>query len=218
MSSSPELGADYGLKACLQLGAEQGLLKWVPRHHNGRCLFAMHSVRQLVAAAAAVPPASAGAVQGLLQELVQVADDCFVNLSDAESKGGAEGQKVTAWPLRVALAEAFMALFAHNHRLLPPDVLASVQEYMKGMLSDESYGARLAGSRLVQVRRVGAGGGGTRCCQESHSAVCIGMVGWCTDCWHVCVCGREPASSPFNQQLCRCCLRSTASPRLCLLS
>ncbi|KAL4857208.1 Serine/threonine-protein kinase ATM [Chlorella vulgaris] len=151
MSSSPELGADYGLKACLQLGAEQGLLKWVPRHHNGRCLFAMRNVRQLVAAAAAVPPASAGAVQGLLQELVQVADDCFVNLSDAESKGGAEGQKVTAWPLRVALAEAFMALFAHNHRLLPPDVLASVQEYMKGMLSDESYGARLAGSRLVQV-------------------------------------------------------------------
>jgi hypothetical protein len=165
MPAQPDEAAKYGLIACRHLSGEEGILAWLPKHHNGRALFAMRRVRQLVAAAAAAAeparPQAAGQgadvaptpVQQLLAELVGVVDDCMVNLAEAEAKTGEQGprQKLSSWQLRVALAEALVALLRADSKLLQGDVQQEALSFLQGLLIDDSYTVRLAGTRLVQV-------------------------------------------------------------------
>ncbi|KAL4452130.1 hypothetical protein ABPG75_007792 [Micractinium tetrahymenae] len=158
LAADPAAGTRLGLAAAGALSAEPpGVLSWLPRHHAGRCLFAMRRVQQLAAVAAAAGGAGAGAmavVQPLLGRLVEVTDDCLMNISDAETKGaesGGAGSKLTSWRLRVAMAEAFVLLFRTDPRLLAGELLEAFQDFLQGLLKDESYGARLAATRLVQA-------------------------------------------------------------------
>ena len=165
MAAQHAEAAKYGLIACRHLSGEEGIQAWLPKHHNGRALFAMRRVRQLVAAAAAAAEparpraARQGAdvapapVQQLLAELVGVVDDCMVNLAEAEAKTGEQGprQKLSSWQLRVALADALVALLRADPKLLQGDVRQEALSFLQGLLSDDSYTVRLAGTRLVQV-------------------------------------------------------------------
>ncbi len=141
LASDAAAGTRLGLAAAGALSAEPpGVLSWLPRHHAGRCLFAMRCVQQLASAAAAAGATGSGAmavVQPLLGRLVEVTDDCLMNISDAEAKGaesGGGGAKLTSWRLRVAMAEAFVLLFRADPRLLGGELLEAFQDFLQVLL------------------------------------------------------------------------------------
>lgn len=71
-----------------------------------------------------------------------------VNLAEAEEK---HGDKLSGWRLRVALAEGAAAVMRTDPKLMSPEVLEAALSCISGLLADDSYAARLAGGRLVQV-------------------------------------------------------------------
>lgn len=77
-----------------------------------------------------------------------------VNLAEAEEKAG---DKLSGWRLRVALAEGAAAVMRTDPKLMSPEVLEAALSCISGLLADDSYAARLAGGRLVQVRGLGWG-------------------------------------------------------------
>jgi hypothetical protein len=79
---------------------------------------------------------------------VFILDDCLVNLAEAEEKAG---DKLSGWRLRVALAEGAAAVMRTDPKLMSPEVLEAAVACISGLLADDSYTARLAGGRLVQV-------------------------------------------------------------------
>lgn len=71
-----------------------------------------------------------------------------VNLAEAEERAN---DKLSGWRLRVALAEGGAAVMRTDPKLISPEVLEAAVSCISGLLADDSYAARLAGGRLVQV-------------------------------------------------------------------
>lgn len=71
-----------------------------------------------------------------------------VNLAEAEERAN---DKLSGWRLRVALAEGAAAVMRTDPKLMSPEVLEAAVSCISGLLADDSYAARLAGGRLVQV-------------------------------------------------------------------
>ena len=86
-------------------------------------------------------------MQPLLGRLVEVTDDCLMNISDAEAKGaesGGAGAKLTSWRLRVAMAEAFVLLFRADPRLLGGELLEAFQDFLQARLGPCAGRGRVA--------------------------------------------------------------------------
>ena len=134
LPARPEDALRIGLAACATLASEHGgVLAWPPRHHNGRCLFALRragAVVAAVAAAGAADPEILPALAPLLETMALVCDDVMINLAEAEAKAskGGVAHKLSSWQLRVALGAALAEVLRLDPRLLQarPPLLPSL--------------------------------------------------------------------------------------------
>lgn len=219
LPGQPAKAVEFGLAACRRLSVEHsGILSWPPKHHNGRCLFALRRVSAMLAAAEAATTSHPGvlaALTPLLDELAALCDDCMANISEAERKAG---QKLTGWQVRVALAAALAALLRLGSQMLQGELLDAAGTFIQGLLGDDAYAARLAGNRLVQVGW-GMAESGWGAAARAQSVVLFGQEATALLELHELTIPRAPhptvLTPPYTD--CRCCWPSGPTRRGCLM-